>query len=638
MAAFYAERARGGVALMITGGVSPNPEGRVAEGAAELSSESHVEAHRRVVTAVHENGGKIALQILHAGRYAFHERLVAPSPIQAPINFIRPRELDDAGILRTIEDFVRCAQLARSAGYDGVEIMGSEGYLINQFTVPLTNHRSDRWGGSFENRVRLPTEIVRGIRAAVGSDFLIVYRLSMLDLVSEGNPWEEIVELGKRIEEAGADSINTGIGWHEARIPTIAAMVPRAAFTWITRKFRAAVSLPLITSNRINMPETAEAVLARGDADLVSMARPFLADPEFVAKAEQGRSDEINTCIACNQACLDHIFQGKIATCLVNPRACRETEMTLIPADPKRSLAVVGAGPAGLTFAMVAASRGHRVVLFEKAGNIGGQLNMAVRIPGKEEFHETLRYYRRQLEIHGVEVKTGHSMDAEKIRREGFDAVVVATGVEPRIPDIQGIDHPKVVTYLDVLSRGATVGERAALIGAGGIGFDVAAFLTHIRAPESRTSGDIEAFLREWGVDRSYRGRGGLHPDGPLAPAPARQVYLLQRKDTKMGKGLGKTTGWIHRAILKRRAVRMISGVVYEKIDDRGLHIRRKGRRELLPVDTVVICAGQESQRELHEELVAAGIEVHLIGGAGEALELDAQRAIEEGWLLGAKI
>jgi 2,4-dienoyl-CoA reductase (NADPH2) len=432
--------------------------------------------------------------------------------------------------------------------------------------------------------------------------------------------------------------INTGIGWHEARIPTIAAMVPRAAFSWVTRKFRNAVSVPLITSNRINMPETAEAVLARGDADMVSMARPFLADSEFVLKSEQGRTDEINTCIACNQACLDHIFQGKIATCLVNPRACKEADMILLPADPKRALAVIGAGPAGLTFAVVAASRGHSVVLFERAHHIGGQLNMAVRIPGKEEFAETLRYYRRQLEIHGVQVKTGHPMDAETILREGFDAVVVATGVEPRIPDIEGIEHPKVLTYVDVLSRGASVGKSAALIGAGGIGFDVAEYLTHVENPEAPARDPIDDFLREWGVDRSCQGRGGLHPEGPRPPAPGRQIYLLQRKDTKMGKDLGKTTGWIHRSTLKARGVRMISGAVYEKIDDRGLHIQRRGRQELLPVDTVVICAGQESRRELHQELVAAGIEVHLIGGAEKALELDAQRAIEEGWLLGAKI
>jgi 2,4-dienoyl-CoA reductase (NADPH2) len=635
MAAYFAERAMGGVGLMVTGGVSPNAAGCVADGAIKLTSEEEVNRHRIVTAAVHDAGGKIAMQILHTGRYGYHKRLVAPSPIQAPINFFTPHELSEKEIGEQIEDFVRCAGLARSAGYDGVEIMGSEGYLINQFIARETNRRTDRWGGSFENRIRFPLEIVRRVRDAIGPEWILIYRLSMLDLVRGGSTWEEIVSLAKEIEQAGATLINTGIGWHEARIPTIATMVPRAAFTWVTARLKKEIRTPLVTTNRINTPETAERVLSRGDADMVSMARPFLADPEFVKKAEENRADEINTCIGCNQACLDHLFNGKIASCLVNPRACNETELVYTPAAEKKRIAVVGSGPAGLSCAVVAARRGHRVVLFERQERIGGQLNIANQIPGKEEFNETLRYFGQQLELAGVEVRLSTRADAESIVKEGFQVVVLATGVTPRIPDIVGIDHPKVLTYVEVLLEKKPVGRKVAIIGAGGIGFDVAEYVTD---SGHSTSLDREAFLTEWGIDIDYRNPGGLSADGPqVAPAP-RQVFLLQRKTGKLGKDLGKTTGWIHRTALKMRNVDLIGGAAYRRIDDQGLHITVGEEDRILDVDTVILCAGQISLRDLFDGIAAAGLPVHLIGGADVAAELDAKRAIDQAARLAARL
>jgi 2,4-dienoyl-CoA reductase (NADPH2) len=633
LAAFYAERASGGVGLIITGGIAPNESGQVAENAAKLTNEVEMRAHRMITQAVHSSGGRIVMQILHTGRYAFHSKLVAPSAIQAPINMFKPHALSGSEIQQQIRDFVACAALAQQAGYDGVEIMGSEGYLINQFIAKSTNARSDRWGGSFENRIRFPIEIVEQTRSALGPEFIIIYRLSMLDLVSGGSTWPEIVTLARAIASAGADLINTGIGWHEARIPTIATMVPRAAFTWVTRKLRQEISTPLITSNRINTPEVAETVLASGDADMVSMARPFLADAAFVLKTAEGRADEINTCIACNQACLDHIFQGEIASCLVNPRACHETQLVYQPVRRKKRIAVVGSGPAGLSCAAVAAQRGHRVTLFEQAERIGGQLNLAVRIPGKEEFNETLRYFKRQLDINRVDLRLGQRATARDILATEFDNVVVATGAEPRKADIPGIDHPCVLTYLDVLAGGKSVGQRVAIVGAGGIGFDVAVYLTHIIPATSRIR---ETFLSEWGVDASYANPGGLSSLGPRIHSIERQVYLLQRKGSKIGKDLGKTTGWIHRTSLKNRGVVMLNGVTYEHIDDRGLTITRKGERQTLAVDTVVICAGQESHDRLYRDIINGGKPVHLIGGAERALELDAERAIDQGCRLAA--
>ena len=637
MAAYFAERARGGVGLMVTGGIAPNDEGGVYSGAAKLTSTEEADKHRIVTQAVHEAGGKICMQILHAGRYAYSPKQVAPSALQAPINPFKPKELDEKGIEKQIGDFVTCASLAQSAGYDGVEIMGSEGYFINQFLVAHTNHRTDRWGGSYENRMRLPLEIVRRVREAVGPNFIIIYRLSMLDLVEGGSVWEEIVQLAKAIEQAGATLINTGIGWHEARIPTIATKVPRAAFTKVTAKLRGSVGIPLITTNRINTPEIAEQVLSEGDADMVSMARPFLADADFVNKAAAGRSDEINTCIGCNQACLDHTFGGKLTSCLVNPRACHETELNYIATRQVKKIAVVGAGPAGLAAATVAAERGHHVTLFDSAAEIGGQFNVAKRVPGKEEFFETLRYFARKLQTTGVDVRLNTRVAVQDLRDGGYDEIILATGIAPRTPAIPGIDNAKVLSYLDVILGRKPVGHRVAVIGAGGIGFDVSEFLVD-QGTES-TSLDRTAFWKEWGIDTALQARGGVAGIKAEPHAPARQVYLLQRKATKVSEGLGKTTGWIHRTGLKNKQVQMLNSVEYLKIDDAGLHIRiGEGEEKLLPVDNIVICAGQDPLRELYDGLVAAGQSVHLIGGADVAAELDAKRAINQGSRLAAEL
>ncbi len=636
MAAYFAERAKGGVGLMVTGGIAPNDEGGVYSGAAKLSTAEEAEKHLVVTRAVHEAGGKICLQILHAGRYAYSPRQVAPSAIKAPINPFTPKELDEEGIEKQISDFVTCARLAQSAGYDGVEIMGSEGYFINQFLAAHTNHRTDRWGGSYENRMRLPVEIVRRVREAVGTDFIIIYRLSMLDLVAEGSVWSEIVQLAKAVEQAGATLINTGIGWHEARIPTIATKVPRGAFSKVTAKLRGSVNVPLITTNRINTPQIAEQILADGDADMVSMARPFLADPEFVNKAAAGRSDEINTCIGCNQACLDHTFGGKLTSCLVNPRACHETELNYLPAIEVKKIAVVGAGPAGLSAATVAAERGHQVTLFDSASEIGGQFNVAKRVPGKEEFFETLRYFARKLQTTGVEVCLNTRVDVAQLLAGGFDEIILATGIAPRTPAIPGIDNPKVLSYLDVILERKPVGARVAVIGAGGIGFDVSEFLVQQGVA---TSLDREAFWKEWGIDTQLEARGGVAGVKPEVHAPARQVFLLQRKASKVGDGLGKTTGWIHRTGLKNKQVQMLNSVEYLSIDNDGLHIRiGEGEPQVLPVDNIVICAGQDPLRELQDGLIAAGQNVHLIGGADVAAELDAKRAINQGSRLAAQL
>lgn len=633
MAEFYATRARGGVGLIVTGGIAPNELGRPWDGGAKLTTEAEAEEHAGITAAVHAEGGKIAMQILHFGRYAYHEGLVAPSAIKAPISPFVPRALTDDEVEQTIEDFVRAAELAKLAGYDGVEVMGSEGYLINEFIAAPTNQREDRWGGAYENRIRFPVEIVRRIRERVGADFIIIYRLSMLDLVPGGSTLEEVVHLAKEIEAAGATIINTGIGWHEARIPTIATSVPRGAYTFVTKKVMGQVSVPLVTTNRINTPEIAEQLLADGAADMVSLARPLLADPDFVAKAKAEQADAINTCIGCNQACLDHTFNLQITSCLVNPRACHETELVLAPTRTKKRVAVVGAGPAGLAFAVSAAERGHDVTLIDAASEIGGQLNVARKVPGKEEFDETLRYFRTQLELRGVDVRLNTRATAESLAKAAYDEIVIATGVTPRTPEIPGIDHPSVVGYLDVLRDSVPVGERVAIIGAGGIGFDVAEYLTD---SGDKASLDPATYFRQWGVDMDYKDRGGL--TAPDRPTPPRSVHLLQRKTSKVGQGLGKTTGWIHRTELRHRGVTMVAGASYDLIDDAGLHITVGGESTVIPVDTVVLCSGQDPRRDLYEELLAGGHSAHLIGGADVAAELDAKRAIKQGTELAAAL
>ncbi|WNL40054.1 NADPH-dependent 2,4-dienoyl-CoA reductase [Halomonas sp. PAMB 3232] len=630
LAAFYAERARAGVSLIVTGGIAPNPEGAVFEGASALTDEAQLSEHRQVVEAVHAEGGHLCMQILHAGRYAYSPVLVAPSALQAPINPHAPRALETHEVEQQIDDYVRCARLAQQAGYDGVEVMGSEGYLINQFICRRTNQRDDEWGGDFQARIRFPVEIVTRIREAVGERFLLIFRLSMIDLVEEGSSWEEVVALGQAIEAAGADVINTGIGWHEARVPTIVTSVPRAAFTEVTRRIRSAVSIPLITTNRINMPEVAERVLAEGHADMVSMARPFLADPAWVQKAARGASDEINTCIACNQACLDHTFAGKLTSCLVNPRACHETEFSLAPADTSRRVAVVGGGPAGLATAVAAAGRGHAVTLFERQGELGGQFNYARRIPGKEEFDETLRYFHVMLDKYAVEVRLNVEATAEALA--DFDVVVIATGVTPRTLELPGADHSSVLSYADAIEHPDLVGPEVAVIGAGGIGFDVSELLSHVGHPAL----DVDVWCQEWGVDLAVGERGGLTAPNP--PVPARRITMLQRKRSKPGKGLGKTTGWVHRAALKARGVKTLVGCEYLRIDDDGLHIRQNGEEQVLKVDSIVVCAGQESVRDLVTPLESAGGEVYVIGGADEASELDAKRAIDQGMRLAATL
>ncbi|GAA4354677.1 NADPH-dependent 2,4-dienoyl-CoA reductase [Kangiella marina] len=635
MAEFYAARARGGVGLMVTGGISPNFRGRLGPHSSQLSNRRHVKKHKIVTQAVHNAGGKIALQILHAGRYAYHPLSVSASDIKSPITPFKPKALTERMIQKTIKHYARCARLAKEAGYDGVEIMGSEGYLINQFIVTRTNKRDDKWGGSYDNRIRFPLEIIKAVKEAVGDDFITIYRLSMIDLVKGGSSWSEVVQLAKEVEKAGATIINTGIGWHEARVPTITTSVPRRAFTWVTKKLREEVNVPLITSNRINTPEVAEQVLEDDCADMVSMARPLLADPDFVVKAEKEKSYTINTCIACNQACLDHVFKQQRATCLVNPKACYETELIAQPLNFKKKLAVVGSGPAGLAFATEAAKRGHEVHLFDRAKTIGGQLNIANQIPGKEEFYETIRYFKHLLEETGVNLHLETEAKAETLSKD-FDEVIVAAGVKPRTPGIPGVEHEKVLSYIDVLLHKKPVGEKVAVIGAGGIGFDVSEYLVH--QGDSPTL-NLEEWLKEWGIDRLYQDEGGLLDEAEITP-PARQVTMLQRKESKMGKGLGKTTGWIHRTSLKHKKVKMVTGVDYKEINDEGLVIEHKssGKTETLSVDNIVLCAGQLPNRDLAQELEELGSTVHLIGGADVAAELDAKRAIRQGTELALSI
>ena len=636
VAAFYAARARGGVALIVTGGMAPNKEGGVFPGAAGLFTDADIKNHRTVTDAVHQAGGKIAMQILHAGRYAYSPDCVAPSPVKSPISPFPPKELDEEGIEKQIADMVQAAARAREAGYDGVEIMGSEGYFINQFLVTHTNKRSDRWGGAYENRMRLAIEVVRRVRDAVGPDFIIIFRLSMIDLVPNGSTHAEVVQLAQAIEAAGATILNTGIGWHEARIPTIATSVPRKGFAWVTKKLMGKVGIPVITSNRINMPDVAEDILAEGAADMVSMARPFLADADFVVKAEQGHADEIAPCIACNQACLDHTFSGKLTSCLVNPRACHETELSYDATDAAKTIAIVGGGAAGLATAMVAAERGHKVTLFEKSGSLGGQLKMAREIPGKEEFKALTRWFDTMIERHQIDVRLNSDPEADDLG--SYDEVVIATGVRPRDPEIEGQNGPNVLSYIDVLAGKAPVGKRVAVIGAGGIGFDVAEFLVH-EGPSPTE--EPQLWRKEWGVSDPEIDRGGLAPEGPQPDAAARNVVLLQRKPEKPGKRLGKTTGWIHRAALKMKGVKMIAGVNYERIDSDGLHITFGEAREnptLIEADTVVLCAGQTPERSLADRLIANGRAPHVIGGADVAAELDAKRAIDQGARLAATL
>lgn len=633
LAAYFAERARGGVGLMVTGGIAPSMRGWLKPFGGRLSMPWHKPRHKKLTTAVHAEGGLICMQILHAGRYGYHPLSVAPSKIKSPITPFTPNALSSRGVEQTIRDFVRCAKLAQDAGYDGVEVMGSEGYLINQFIAARTNQRSDSWGGDAARRMRLPIEIVRRTREAVGKNFIIIYRLSMLDLVEGGQDWSEIVTLARAIEAAGATIINTGIGWHEARIPTIVTSVPRGGFAWVTKRLMGEVTIPLIATNRINMPAVAEAILADGAADMVSMARPLLADPAWASKAKAGRSDRINTCIACNQACLDHVFQNKRASCLVNPRACHETEIVIAPALARKRIAVVGAGPAGMACASTLGQRGHAVTLIDRAVEIGGQFNYAKQIPGKEEFHETLRYFRHQLADNGVEVKLGHTADALSLIAGAYDEVVIATGITPRAVSFPGSDDRRVLNYLDVLGGRAAVGAKVAVIGAGGIGFDVAEFLAE-NAPSATT--DVARWTHQWGVDMQLAHRGGLQK--PQPEAPARQLWLLQRSQGRPGGRLNKTSGWVHRATLKAKHVSMLGGVSYDRLDEQGLHITVDGKSQLLPVDHVVVCAGQEPNRRLADELMAAGLRVHVIGGADVAAELDAKRAIDQGTRLGCTL
>jgi 2,4-dienoyl-CoA reductase (NADPH2) len=632
LAAFYAARAKGDVGLIVTGGISPNIAGWVAPFAGRMSSSRHAKKHRVITDAVHAEGGKICMQILHSGRYGYHPLAVSASAVKAPISPFKPKSLSSRGVRRTITDYAECANYAKMAGYDGVEIMGSEGYLINQFFCERTNHRDDEWGGSLENRARLAIEVVKQTRDKVGTDFIIIYRLSMLDLVEGGAPWEEVVYLAKAIEKAGATLINTGIGWHEARVPTIVTSVPRAAFTWITQRMKSEVSIPLITTNRINTPEVAESVLADGHADMVSMARPFLADADFVVKAERDQSDQINTCIACNQACLDHAFEQKRASCLVNPQACYETELIFKSVAVPKKLAVVGAGPAGLAFATYAAERGHEVHLFEQSSEIGGQFNYAKQIPGKEEFYETLRYYARKIEVTGVKLHLNTQVDADLLEQHGFTEVIMATGIKPRKLTIPGHDHAKVLSYIEVLRDHKAVGKRVAVIGAGGIGFDVSEYLVE----QENLTTNLDKWLTHWGVDKAFQQPGALMEK--QLPDVDREVFLLQRKSSKVGKGLGKTSGWVHRNSLINHKVQMIAGVSYEKIDDQGLHILVGDKPRVLAVDNVVVCAGQTPFRELEHSLQEAGMKVHVIGGADVAAELDAKRAIRQGAELAAEI
>ena len=635
IARYFAERAKGGVGLIVTGGISPNIQGWTGPLSARMSTKKHARQHKVITEAVHKEGGKICMQILHAGRYGYHPFSVAPSAIKSPITPFKPFELKKSGVRRTIRDFVNCAKLSKEAGYDGVEIMGSEGYLINEFIAERTNRRTDKWGGTYENRMRLPIELVKQVRAAVGENFIIIYRLSMLDLVEKGSSWEEIVALAKEIEKAGATIINTGIGWHESRIPTIATSVPRAAFTWVTQRMKKEVNIPLITTNRINMPETAEKVLADGHADMISMARPFLADPDWVNKAFEEREDEINTCIGCNQACLDHVFEQKIASCLVNPRACHETELNYNPTNNKKKIAVVGAGPAGLSAAAIAAQRGHKVTLFDADSTIGGQFNIAKQIPGKEEFYETIRYFKRQLELHHVTVTLNTRVSADELVNGNFDDVILATGIKPRIPKIEGVEHEKVLSYVDVLKLKKPVGKRVAVIGAGGIGFDVAEYLAH---DGESTALHLDAWLKEWGIDKTMGARSGIEGEkSEISPSP-REIFMLKRSKGKFGKNLGKTTGWIHRSTLKKKNVQFINRVEYTKIDDKGLHYIQNEEQHLLEVDTIVICAGQTPLKELLLPLEEKGINVHVIGGADIAAELDAKRAINQGCRLAATL
>ena len=636
LAAFYAERARGQVGLIVTGGVAPNKEGMAIPLGHPLDNEAEAEKHKEVTEAVHKEGGKICMQILHVGRYGYSKHNVSASDTKAPITPFPSRGLSTEEVEQTIEDYVHCAKMAQYANYDGVEIMGSEGYLINQFLVTKVNRRTDKWGGAYENRMQFPIEIVRRTREAVGENFIIIYRLSMLDLVEGGSTWEEVVQLAKEIEKAGATIINTGIGWHEARVPTIGTIVPKAGFAWVTKKMMGEVKIPLVTTNRINMPDVAEDVLADGCADMVSMARPFLADADLVLKAMEDRAEEINTCIACNQACLDHTFSMQVCSCIVNPRACHETKLNHLPVDTAKKIAVIGAGPAGLEMATTSAKRGHKVTLFEAEGEIGGQFNMAKVIPGKEEYAQTIRYYDVMLKKHGVDVQLNHRVTTQELLEGDFDEIVLATGVTPRKVEVEGIDHPSVLDYADVLYRKKPVGKRVAIMGAGGIGFDMAEYLAHDMTHEVPTL-SVPAYMQEWGVDMDYN-RGGSLAEGPKPLPSPREIYLLKRSKGKHGKNLGKTTGWIHRASLNMKDVKMLALVEYKKIDDMGLHIEVGGEPQIIPVDNVVVCAGQEPLRDMYEELQAAGKSVHLIGGANIAEKLDAKKAIKEASYLAAEL